>query len=1239
MTSSLAIPQLAKKAKTEAMKLFFVLGTGRSGTSWLASILNSHEEIVYSHEPLSRLRIPYVKSYVERIKSGHRLSSEERERLLHEWCRAHHDCRRPPYFPKKYLHAPVWMQHAGWIFTRMTGVGENLFCSAFSPDPRASSLKLLVKDIAWSKHLETIVYALQPKLVVIARHPCGVVSSLIKGQRLGLMPTHERATWLKDYGEYCQAYGYSLRAVHAMEPWEFLALQWLVDNSIYQGITRVYPDSLMIIYEDLCREPIGISESIFGFLGMQMGSQTRDFIERSTKETSSSFADILQGKNPYFGVVKDPYKASQSWRTKLTSQQIDQVMAIAGQLPQFDEYWPEESAKAEGTEETYRGPARIIAEKQVKPGHRPRYRAMPIARPDLSVPLCLEVSQGSDHAQPHTVGVPFPQGALRNPDYLRLLDQFDHIVPLQTTILNRWPDGCVKWALLDFEVSSIAQGSCSWRLLACEEITPTTYRRGLQVQESPEAITIRTGPAMFEIRARQAPFLRAIVRDEEVLSPAETRVVFTTKHGGQFAVPLSQMALEDWGPVRATVRLDGAAAGCRFCLRLSFFAGSALIRVGLTIHNPQRASHPGGLWDLGDPGSVFFRGLELEMRLTEGAPHQISWKLDTSSGAESVVDDDLEIYQDSSGGENWRSNNHVNRHGVVPCAFRGYRLRVGGKERHGLRASPTLVLRTGNTGLAVAVPEFWQQFPKALKVDSGLLRIGLFPTQAADLHELQGGEQKTHVVWLDLEPGESTNSLDWVHSPIRSHAHASWYCQTSVIPAFDQAATASEYRLKSYLSHAIGGNRSLFARKEEVDEFGWRHYGDLYADHELAYYRGPLRLISHYNNQYDAIFGALLQFARTGDARWFELADPLARHVIDIDIYHTDQDVWAYNHGLFWHTDHYTNAATCTHRSFSRASIPFKTASYGGGPSNEHNYTTGLLHYYYMTGNRDARDAVIGLADWVIDRDNGEKTVFGIVDDGPTGLASCTLSLKYHGPGRGCGNSINALVDACLLTGHRRYLEEVELLIRRSIHPADDIASRGLLDAESHWSYTVFLIALVRYLFFKAEAGELDFMYAYARASLLVYAGWMVENEVPYLDHPERLEFPTETWAAQEIRKANVLRLAAGHADEPLRSRMIARGNELSERAWNDLHKFESRYVTRALVLMMTEGVRDTFLSDIGFPQQPRPAKDYSFGQPETFVPQKLRVFQKARTFRGLLEFLGRMFSVRVLNRVLRLRR
>src|SRR5262249_50939880 len=70
-------------------------------------------------------------------------------------------------------------------------------------------------------------------------------------------------------------------------------------------------------------------------------------------------------------------------------------------------------------------------------------------------------------------------------------------------------------------------------------------------------------------------------------------------------------------------------------------------------------------------------------------------------------------------------------------------------------------------GIAVAFPEFWQQFPKALEAEGRLLRIRLFPEQFGDPFELQGGEQKTHTFWLSFAPPGAADdlALRWGHSP------------------------------------------------------------------------------------------------------------------------------------------------------------------------------------------------------------------------------------------------------------------------------------------------------------------------------------------------------------------------------------------------------------------------------------------------------------------------------------------
>src|SRR5207237_9671760 len=79
--------------------------------------------------------------------------------------------------------------------------------------------------------------------------------------------------------------------------------------------------------------------------------------------------------------------------------------------------------------------------------------------------------------------------------------------------------------------------------------------------------------------------------------------------------------IEAAGSVRGTLRLQGVFVGdahvtlAHVVARLSFYAGSGLVELPSTLHNPRAATHPGGRWDLGDVGSVYFRDLAIHLAL------------------------------------------------------------------------------------------------------------------------------------------------------------------------------------------------------------------------------------------------------------------------------------------------------------------------------------------------------------------------------------------------------------------------------------------------------------------------------------------------------------------------------------------------------------------------------------------------------------------------------------------------
>jgi hypothetical protein len=331
--------------------------------------------------------------------------------------------------------------------------------------------------------------------------------------------------------------------------------------------------------------------------------------------------------------------------------------------------------------------------------------------------------------------------------------------------------------------------------------------------------------------------------------------------------------------------------------------------------------------------------------------------------------------------------------------------------------------------------------------------------------------------------------------------------------------------------------------------------------------------------------------------------------IVDIDIYHTEEDKAAYNNGLFWHTFHYIDAGLATHRSYPRIG-----KSRGGGPSNEHIYTTGLMMHYFLTGNAASRDAAIALAQFVIDMDDGSKTVFRWLDSGDTGLASQSGSTSYHGPGRGSANAVNALIDGFRLTQDRKFLEKAEELLHRVIHPDQNIASLNLGDVEYKWFYTMFLQALGRYLDVKMELGEYDEPYIYGRESLLHFARWMSLHEYHYLERPEILEYPTETWAAQDLRKADVFDLAAKYSGSLERAKFFTKSEFFYIKALEMLSAYSTRTFTRPMVLLLTQGWMHAWFKNHLSSMEPIPyVPTLLFKPPVRFVPQKTRALRRAK--------------------------
>jgi len=765
-------------------------------------------------------------------------------------------------------------------------------------------------------------------------------------------------------------------------------------------------------------------------------------------------------------------------------------------------------------------------------------------------------SQSSQEASYFGVGIPCGKGQWAATDTFLAITNNTVLENAYVDIKQLWDDGSVKWLF----VSGILPQHALNKIDITIEVAPPSdhitaslpvkkYKHTLSITlKNGDSITLNTSElCSFELAGKVVTGLQLGNAEPTQYDHCHTRYQ-VIRHGNAYsAVVVSQAACLLVGEKKLDVMAES-----------TIFLHDGTISTQISFINPAAALHPQGQWDLGDPNTLYIDELSLAV---EGNVTHYAIDNATSDIQPLAENEKITIYQASSGHENWDSPVHVDASNKVTLPFSGYKITSNQTTpKQGQHSNPSVWIGENPHTYTVNVETFWQHFPSSAKINANTAIISLFGAHQAAHQALQPGEQTTRTFLL---------------SPSRLYR-----AKVEISPAWLMASKALPYapfqansEFSALINEGIIGENSFFEKRIKIDEFGWRHFGELYADHETSLSPDETYFISHYNNQYDPIQGMLNRWLISGDHRWFELADDLAKHVADIDVYHTSLDKPEYSGGMFWHTDHYVQAYTATHRTYSKhqPSNVYDEHAGGGGPGGQHCYTNGLLMHYQLTGSQASKRALLSICHWVSQYYEGDGTII-----------SALLSLKNAGtPGlknnktgkypldRGTGNYLQALMDRYELLGRFSDLAQCAFIIRHTISPSDNLALRELKNIEATWFYTVFLQAVCRFIHVKECRQENDNDYCYAVSAMIHYAKWMVSNEYAYLDQPELLEFPNQTWTGQDLRKLCILEFAAAYLNDEWAIKAKTKSLKLKNTIIARLKDNSEATTTRVLCLLM----------------------------------------------------------------------
>ena len=310
-----------------ASQAILVLGSPRSGTTWLAKILDSHPDVLYRHEP------DEVSRPVAGIDPHQQLTRWIRERSARV-------AAKPPLFPKSWLPQPLSAVRAGvghalkgvsrlpLVGSRVAGWGvPDLVALERHPDVRVA-----LKLVNWNAN--AVLRALPGcRALFILRHPCGQIASAMTGaaqRRLATAPSgrlsgyDEAATM-----EYAARHGVDASGFRALSEAARQAWNWRAFNEPTLAELGALPNVRLVRYEDLCADPDTVARSLFFFLGLSWHRQTADFIARSTH---------YQGVADYFSVFRSTSEVAGQWRRRMPADAQKAVRSVVLDSP-LAGYW------------------------------------------------------------------------------------------------------------------------------------------------------------------------------------------------------------------------------------------------------------------------------------------------------------------------------------------------------------------------------------------------------------------------------------------------------------------------------------------------------------------------------------------------------------------------------------------------------------------------------------------------------------------------------------------------------------------------------------------------------------------------------------------------------------------------------------------------------------------------------------------------------------------------------------
>ncbi len=639
---------------------------------------------------------------------------------------------------------------------------------------------------------------------------------------------------------------------------------------------------------------------------------------------------------------------------------------------------------------------------------------------------------------PLTFGVPFPKGALSSPDHVRVLAPDGREVPSQVTEVTTWEpaDPSIKWVWVFFFAGPADRYVLEYGTDVRREIGPRGLEV-VNNQREGGLVEVTTGALRFVVQQGETGFLKSVALDLEGNGFDEADVIAEGPPSrGSFVDLLDDAGLDaskatigqtfierGSGPLHAVLRIEGEYRYARadnnpapFVMRIHAYAGKPFVRVLHTFiytgvpdkHRPlagdytHLATQADNLIkpDPSDTGWIVPNdringsGLLLDLKLDPARRATLGWR----EGAwwESGLQRTWTRRVGSQGALALVQNGpKPDRIPPVPESTPTSRLTGFSAElslgngplvERAERADGWMDVSDGRRGVAIGIRHFVEEYPKELRLDpSGeaqaftwsprggpmsFARSSATPASEGAVENWAQGLAKTsELIFMfhgaSTADAEIARTMGYVLAPPVAHVDPSWYGQSGVYGHFaPRSSTLPEYqRALDYKFDWV-----LFNQRW-MPWYGMFDYGDIKVT-----FNGT-RWDNWGHNEPAQDYEIWLQFMRTGDPRYFDAAQALSRHTMDVDNTHWPSGA-RYIGDTNYPLDYWTSVKAQPATKWLGLGRRHSTQHWQHALS-AHVWVQGWMADYYLAADHRALDVAVQTADMHLRRLWGDHELTG----------------------------------------------------------------------------------------------------------------------------------------------------------------------------------------------------------------------------------------------------------------------